>query len=264
MNIANKGNVEIAIISSDVSNTIELSQKKWIMKETLAHCTSCLNENCFIKKHLHLDQMKNYIERKRSFTCKKAQQFIIEGAPIQGLYFIYQGKVKTVKTGINGREQIVRLTKEGDTIGFRGFGTSKRYLIGAYALENTVLCNFSNEDMLEILHHVPEFTFDLMLFYAEELNKSENNIRKIAHMNVRERVIDTLLYIHRKFGQANGVIGLELSRKEIADFAGTTEEQVIRVLSSLKKELLIKSVGKKIGLLHTDKLKREIEEHKYV
>ena len=234
------------------------------MKEAIANCTTCSNENCFIKKHIHLEQMKNYIEKKHSFVCKKAHQFIIEGAPIQGLYFIFKGKVKTVKTGINGREQIVRFTKEGETIGFRGFGTSKRYLIGAYALEDTVLCNFSNEIMLDILHNVPEFTFDLMLFYADELNKSENNIRKIAHMNVRERVIDTLLYIHRKFGQSNGMIDLELSRKEIADFAGTTEEQVTRMVSSLKKEALIKTIGKKIGLLEIEKLKSEIIEHKYI
>ena len=234
------------------------------MKQDIANCNTCMNENCFIKKHIHLEQMKNYIDKKRSFVCKKSQQFIIEGAPIQGLYFIHKGKVKTVKTGIYGREQIVRLTKDGDTVGFRGFGTSKRYLIGAYALEDTILCNFSNEDMLEILRNIPEFTFDLMLFYAEELNKSENNIRKIAQMNVRERVIDTLLYIHRKFGQLNGIIDLDLTRKEIADFAGTTDEQVIRVISSLKKEVLIKTVGKKIGILSVDKLKLEIKEHKYL
>ena len=101
------------------------------MKELQPVCHTCSNENCFIRKHIHLESMKNYIEKKRSFICKKGQQFIIEGAPLQGLYFIYKGKVKTVKTGINGREQIVRLTKDGDTVGFRGFGTSKRYLIGA-------------------------------------------------------------------------------------------------------------------------------------
>lgn len=234
------------------------------MKENLANCMTCENENCFIKKHLHLEQMKNYIDEKHSFVCKKSHQFIIEGAPIQGLYFIKKGKVKTVKTGIFGREQIVRFTKEGDTVGFRGFGTSKKYLIGAYALEDTILCNFSNETMLEILHTIPEFTFDLMLFYADELNKSENKIRKIAHMNVRERVIDTLLYIHKKFDQKNGMIGLELTRKDIADFAGTTEEQITRVLSSLKKDNLIKTSGKKIGLLEVQKMQIEIEEHRYV
>jgi CRP/FNR family transcriptional regulator, anaerobic regulatory protein len=234
------------------------------MKENQAICSSCTNENCFIKKHIHLSSMQKYIDSKHSFTCKKAQQFIIEGAPIQGLYFVYKGKVKTVKTGINGREQIVRLTSNGDTVGFRGFGTSKRYLIGAYALEDTVLCNFSNDVMLEILQNVPEFTYDMMLFYADELNKSENNIRKIAQMNVRERVIDTLLYIHRKFGHTNELINLELSRKEIADFAGTTEEQVTRVISSLKREALIRTVGKKIGLEQINKMKSEIMEHKYI
>jgi CRP-like cAMP-binding protein len=233
------------------------------MKEESAVCYSCLNENCFIKRHLHLEQMRQFVLKKNSFVCKKSNQFIAEGAPLKGLYFICSGKVKTVKTGINGREQIVRLTKNGDTIGFRGFGTSKRYLIGAYALEDTVLCNFSNETMLGILQNVPEFTYALMLFYADELNKSENNIRKIAQMNVRERVIDLLLYIHRKFGQRDGLIDLELSRKEIADFAGTTEEQAIRVLSNLKKEMLIQTAGKRIGILAIAKLRAEIMEHKY-
>lgn len=234
------------------------------MKEEQIICYSCANENCFIKKHLYLEQMTQYVSKKQNVVCKKADQFITEGLPLQGLYFICKGKVKTVKTGINGREQIVRLTKNGDIIGFRGFGTGKKYLIGAYALEDTVLCNFSNETMLEILKHVPEFTYALMLFYADELNKSENNIRKIAHMNVRERVIDLLLYIHRKFGQINGLIDIELSRKEIADFAGTTEEQAIRVISSLKKETLIKTEGKRIGILDVPELKSEIMEHKYL
>ena len=234
------------------------------MKKINADCADCTNSNCFIKKHLHLEKMQAFVAQKTHYSCKKGQQFMIEGAPMQGLYFIYSGKAKVLKTGIYGKEQIVRLTKEGDTIGFRGFGTSNRYLISASAIEDTVLCNFSNEVMQAILHNIPEFTYDLMLFYAEELNKSENNVKKIAQMNVRERVIDTLLYLHRKFGTNNNIIDISLSRKEIADFAGTTEEQVTRVISSLKREELIKTVGKKIGLQQINKMKSEIMEHKYV
>lgn len=232
------------------------------MKRIHTDCTTCVNVNCFIKKHLHLDKMQDFVLQKNNFVCKKGQQFMIEGAPIQGLYFIFKGKVKVLKTGIYGKEHIVRLTKEGDTVGFRGFGTSNRYYIGAAALEDTILCNFSNEVMQDILKTIPEFTYDMMLFYAEELNKSENNVKKIAQMNVRERVIDTLLYLHKKFGESNKLIDINLSRKEIADFAGTTDEQVTRIFSSLKKEGLINMIGKKISLLHVDKLQREIIEHK--
>lgn len=232
------------------------------MRGITTNCTSCINPNCFIKKHLHLEKMQDFILQKNNFSCKKGQQFMIEGAPMQGLYFIYKGKVKVLKTGIYGKEQIVRLTKEGGTVGFRGFGTSNRYLIGAAALEDTVLCNFSNEVMQDILKSIPEFTYAMMLFYAEELNKSENNVKKIAQMNVRERVIDTLLYLLKKFGQTNNLININLSRKEIADFAGTTDEQVTRIFSSLKKEGLIKIVGKKISLLQVLKMKQEIIEHR--
>jgi CRP-like cAMP-binding protein len=232
------------------------------MRGITTNCTSCINANCFIKKHLHLEKMQDFILQKNNFSCKKGQQFMIEGAPMQGLYFIYKGKVKVLKTGIYGKEQIVRLTKEGGTVGFRGFGTSNRYLIGAAALEDTVLCNFSNEVIQDILKSIPEFTYAMMLFYAEELNKSENNVKKISQMNVRERVIDTLLYLLKKFGQTNNLININLSRKEIADFAGTTDEQVTRIFSSLKKEGLIKIVGKKISLLQVLKMKQEIIEHR--
>jgi CRP/FNR family transcriptional regulator, anaerobic regulatory protein len=50
----------------------------------------------------------------------------------------------------------------------------------------------------------------------------------------------------------------------LSDFAGTTEEQVIRMISSLKKEGLIKAKGKQLGILKTEKLQKEIMEHKYV
>ena len=187
---------------------------------------------------------------------------MFEGAPTQGLYFIYDGKVKVLKTGIYGKEHIVRLTKNGDTIGFRGFGTGNRYLIAATAIEDTALCNFSNEIMNEILKTIPEFTYNLMLFYAQELNKSEENVKKIAQMNVRERVVDSLIYLHKKFGEKGGLIDIQLSRKEIADFAGTNDEQVTRVFSSLKSEGVIKIIGKKVGILNLNKLKQEIIDHK--
>jgi hypothetical protein len=98
--------------------------------------------------------------------------------------------------------------------------------------------------MQDILKSIPEFTYSMMLFYAEELNKSENNVKKIAQMIVRERVIDTIL-LYKKFGQTND-LAINLSRKEIVDFAGTTDEQgLIYSQVQKKKDLSLKIVGKK-------------------
>lgn len=226
-------------------------------------CQSCTNTDCLIKKHCGDSGIEAYLSKKISIPARKGQSIIIEGSPIHGLYFVYSGRVKVLTTGINGREQILRFAKEGEMLGQRGFSTHQHYPIGASALEDTIVCNFPMEVMKEMLLHMPKLSYDFIAFYAEELHRSETKVRKFAHMTVREKVIDSLLYLNRKFGQKKNHISLVLSRKEIADFAGTTEEQVIRVLSALKKDDQITLSGKKIGITDVDKLKKEIAEHHY-
>jgi len=226
-------------------------------------CGFCQNENCLIKRNLPILSGSAFVDNKNTLKCKKGQQFIMEGAPVNGLFFILKGTVKVFRTGINGREQIVRFAKDGEIIGHRGFGTEEYYSIGAIALQDAVLCYFSKDDLQDALLENPKFAYDMMLFYANELNRSENKVKSISQMTVRERVIDTLLYINRKFGDLRGFLNLPLSRKEYADYAGTTEEQVIRVFSALKKENLITAKGKKIGISDIQLLKKEISEHNY-
>jgi CRP-like cAMP-binding protein len=243
------------------STNILLKNSRKVVKDF--SCASCVNTRCLIKKNLDNITNSVFVENKNTLKCKKGQQFIIEGAPVNGLFFILNGTVKVFRTGINGREQIVRFAKEGEIIGHRGFGTEEYYSIGAIALQDAVLCYFSKDDLQEALLENPKFSYDMMLFYADELNRSESKVKSISQMTVRERIIDTLLYINRKFGDLRGYLNLPLSRKEYADHAGTTEEQVIRIFSTLKKEGLITAKGKKIGITSVQALKNEISEHNF-
>lgn len=226
-------------------------------------CSSCKNVDCLVKKNVAQPELANFLENKRQFKVLKGQNFVIEGAPVHGIFFIYSGKVKVFKTGLFGKEQIVRFIKDGEIIGHRGFGIGDYHRIGAMAMEDTVLCSFSTQILLDSLKQIPSLTFDFMSFYATELDRSETKVRKFAQMTVREKVIDAILYINRKFGQNNGLLNLQLSRRELADFAGTTDEQVTRVISSLKKENMIKLVKKDIGILDIPGLKKEISEHNF-
>ncbi|MDO7173301.1 Crp/Fnr family transcriptional regulator [Mariniflexile sp. AS56] len=226
-------------------------------------CFSCENSDCLIKKNISAFEDSNLLDEKSNLRCKRGQQFIMEGAPVNGLFFVLKGTVKVFRTGINGREQIVRFAKEGEIIGHRGFGTEEHYSIGAIALEDTRLCYFSKQNLQETLLSNPKFAYDFMLFYANELNKSESKVKSITQMTVRERVIDSLLYINRKFGDVKGLLNLPLTRKEYADYAGTTEEQVIRIFSALKREKLIAANGRRIGITNIQVLKNEISEHNF-
>ncbi|RED44895.1 Crp/Fnr family transcriptional regulator [Seonamhaeicola aphaedonensis] len=242
-------------IVSQTKNNFNLSSS--------TECNICGSANCLIHNYSEILFNSELSSRSTVLKCKKGQQFIIEGAPVNGLFFIKSGTVKVFRTGINGREQIVRFARACEIVGHRGFGTQEYYSIGAIALQNVELHYFSKEFLQEVLINNPDFTYAMMLFYANELNRSENKVKSISQMTVRERVVDTILYINRKFGEVNGFLNLPLSRKEYADYAGTSEEQVIRVFSTLKKEGLIKANGKKIGISDIELLRKEISEHNF-
>lgn len=225
-------------------------------------CRTCTNDHCFVKRNYEPIKEDDFYSRKLTLRCRKSQQFILEGSPVQGLFFVYKGAAKVTKTGLNGKDQIVRFATDGEVIGHRGFGVGQVYPISATALDDTILCNFSTEVFTKMLMTIPTLTLDLMRFYAEELNRSEAKVKKFAQMSVREKVIDAFVLLNRVFGHGD-YLNIVLSRREIADLAGTTEEQVIRTISALKKDKLIKAEGKKLGILDLEALKREIADFKY-
>ena len=225
-------------------------------------CKTCSNTNCIIKRNSQEDKISQFLPSRNYLKCSKGQTFILEGNMVHGLYFIQEGTAKIAKTGYNEKQQIVRFASNGEMVGYRGFGSGKSYQISATAIQNTYLCYFSSEIFHSMLKTIPSLTFDLMTFYAEELNRSETKVKKLAQMTVREKVIDTLLYIHRKFGQSK-FLNITLSRSELSDYAGTTQEQVTRVLTSLKKEGLIQTNKKSIGINDVILLRKEIANHHY-
>lgn len=226
-------------------------------------CEACTNIDCLIKKNLGNELVANVAITKKTLRVQKGTQFIIEGTVIQGLYIVYKGVTKISKSGSVGKEQILRFSKNSELIGYRGFGNAPEYEIDAFAVEDSVLCYFTTKKLDQLFKDVPALTYDFMRFYSEELSSSETKVHKLAQMTVREKVIDAILYFNRKFGHQNEYLTLKLSRKDIAGYAGTNEEQVIRVLSSLVKEEMIIKKGKRIGIIDLEKLKSEIAEHNF-
>ncbi|WP_163714480.1 Crp/Fnr family transcriptional regulator [Mangrovibacterium lignilyticum] len=226
-------------------------------------CLTCDNTNCLIKKHIDKEAVQEYLGRKNTFNCNQGQQFILEGAPVNGLYFIYSGAVKVYRQTATKESQIIRFSRNGEIVGHRGFGTNYVYDISAAALSDTILCNFTSDVLIEMLHKAPELMFDFMLFYADQLQKSEANAKRFGQMTVREKVINGLLFIESKFGQKDGYINMILSRRDIADFAGTSADQVIRVISALKKEGLLIAKGKKLGIPDLQIFAEQLQERSY-
>jgi len=65
------------------------------------------------------DEMKSLNNEKICSTYKKGVVMYKEGSRLTGFYCITRGIVKIYKTGIDGKEQIIRFAKKGDIIAYR-------------------------------------------------------------------------------------------------------------------------------------------------
>ena len=212
-------------------------------------CFNCPIKDCTLLKSCNGDSVKLINENKKFVQYRKGEYLIHEGSVLENVYFIYDGKLKVTSTGIYGKQQIKRLAKTGDFVGFRGLVNSHPMSASIITLSETYVCTLNKTLFTAILRSNPDLLFNTFMFLMEEFHKVEIRMKNLTTMNVREKVAEALLFIFEAFGnRETGELEIELSRQEIAEIAMTTKEQVSKCLSEFADEGKIEMKGKKIVL----------------
>ncbi|MEO3407752.1 Crp/Fnr family transcriptional regulator [Mucilaginibacter sp. CAU 1740] len=216
----------------------------------------CDNNTCFLCKSCIKEWIPAIAANKKNFAVKKGQVIFSEGDPVTGIYFVYEGNVKVHKKWGADKELIIRFANKGAIFGHRVLGKhATHYPISATALEPGIICYVDMEFFEATLKVNPQFTYELMLFFADELQEAERKMRNLAHMPVKGRVAQALISLKDQFGtNTEGHINVELTRQDLASYAGATYETVFRVVNELIQEKLINTNGKKITIVNYDGL----------
>ncbi len=214
---------------------------------------TCDLQSCFFCK-LSLKEWLPAIDANRKMQqFKKGELLFIEGEEVKGMYFIYSGVAKVHKKWGDDKELIVRFAKKGEIIGHRGLGNDTHYPVSGTAIEPVTACFIDLDFFKTSLKVNHDLTYQLMLFFAEELQESEKKMRNMAHMPVKGRVANALLKLKDKFGETeDGFVAITITKQDIANFAGTTYETVFRIMNELLEDNAIKVSGKNFGILNTD------------
>lgn len=219
-------------------------------KQALPHVPRYLYDHCRREWWPALDLHRQI----RHF--KKGEQIFSEGDPVRGVYFMIDGVVKVHKHWTDDKELIIRFATNNDIIGHRGLSShSDKYPITATALSQVDACYIDMDFFYATLKVNPELMFDLMLFFADELQLSEQRMRDLAHRSVRSRVAGNLLALEKKFGvDPSGNIAFQISRQDIAAYTGAAYETVYKLLLEFEQAGLIRTSGRQIGILQRDAL----------
>lgn len=199
-----------------------------------------------------LDQL-NY--EKSSLFYKRGEIIYHEGSRINGFYCIHSGIIKVYKTGIDGKEQIIRFAKQGEIIGYRSILSNELACTTAKIIEDSILCYISSDILFSLVKNNGNFSMEIMKLTCKELGEANAYITDIAQKTVRERLAEVLIHLKDSFGlDDDQVLQISLTREELANIVGTATESVIRLLSEFKNDGLIELNGRKIKIINSRSL----------
>ncbi|HHL40785.1 MAG TPA: Crp/Fnr family transcriptional regulator [Deltaproteobacteria bacterium] len=226
------------------------------MKSKNSLCAIC---HCYIKENtlfadLTEEQLDDFKDVVVISSFRKRDIVYLEGDPCTGLYVVRTGRVKLVRSSAAGKEQIIRILYPGDLLGMEVLYDGAVYANTAVAMDNCELCYIKRESFLAILDRSPGVARKLIFALGRELNQAYERIGTLGLMNAREKLAHLLCTLADEYGEkVDGQVrlNLTLSRLEIAELLGITQETSIRLLKAFKddgiidirrKEIIIKSV----------------------
>jgi CRP/FNR family transcriptional regulator len=216
---------------------------------------SCDLHSCVLCRQCVKDWLPAIDANRKSFHFKKGELLFKEGEAMTGMFFVNHGLVKVHKKWNNDKELILRIARSGDIVGHRGLGTDTIYPVSGTALAPTDVCYIDLDFFDSTLKVNPGYLYHLMMFFAAELKESEKRMRNLAHMPVKGRIANALLYLQQKFGvTSEGSIDIILSRQDLASYTATTYETLFRVMNELAEENSLKVIGKNIFILNEEAL----------
>lgn len=191
---------------------------------------------------------------RHTYDFKKGEKICMEGMPVTGIYFLLSGKAKVHKKW-GDKELIIRFAGPGDILGHRGLGKELVYPISATAIEPGSACFISLDFFFATLKVNHQYSYNLLMFFAEELQESEKRMRNLAHMPVKGRLAYALVRLQEVFGLTEtGYINLTLSKQDLASYVGTAYETVFRTMNEMAEEQLIAMQDKKISITNKEAL----------
>ncbi|WII73656.1 Crp/Fnr family transcriptional regulator [Bdellovibrio sp. 22V] len=196
------------------------------------------------------------VVEKAKVTCRfKAGQIIFySGNDPLGIFTIQSGLVKLEVTSSTGAAHTLRLVGPGGALGYRSLFAMEPYHASAVAVEDCELCFIPKTEIMALFKTHPDLAMRLLSHISKDLRLAEEKWMGQMDKGASERIAEALLFLQDHFSHENW------TRREIAQWAGTTPETVIRTLAQFEKDGLIDQTdGRSIRILSKEKLRERAD-----
>jgi CRP-like cAMP-binding protein len=208
-----------------------------------------------LKTRISSQDFATYLSTKEEINFQKGDCIFEDGEFPKGIYILEEGTAKLSKSGVYGKDHILRFIKEGDMIGYRSLLCGEKFQAKAEAMTDIKARFIPASVFRNLLEVDSKIAYAMLQKFAYELGESSNTVAFLAQKTVRERLAEILILLEQKLGtDPEGFINISLTREEIANLIGTATESAIRLISEFKSDKLIEVDGRNIRVLNREKL----------
>lgn len=201
------------------------------------NCEFCESNKSSLFHFCDLEEIGNINSSKSNYPFRKGQIIFQEGNRPLGLYCVYKGKIKVYKYANDGKEQLIRVAKAGDFLGFSSLLTGKRYPVSAAAVTDSEVCLVPRAIVLDLFRNSRHFSEGLINLLTSTIKTSYEQMAKLSYKPVKGRLAEALLLLHQTYTDSSNPTGIiSITREDLASLVGSVKETIIRVLKEFKDD----------------------------
>ena len=195
---------------------------------------------------------------KKKHIFKRGEVLFCMGQPVEYLYVIRGGSVKSGVTTEDGQMQVLGFHAAGELLGLNGMG-DRQHNCEARALGVTSVCEVSVDRFEELAREDPAIQYVIFKIMSAKIRQGQELLLLLGKHNAEERVAGFLLSLSRQFAKCHCLateFSLSMSRSDIGNHLGIAEETVCRVLARFQDDGLISSEYRHIKLNNLERLRQ--------
>ena len=169
--------------------------------------------------------------------------------------------MKQELNGRKGRPFILKLANHGQPMGHRSVMSGEPQPFTATAVEDSRVCFIELDFFRNLVRKSEGVRNELDRTYLKEINMAESRLLNVAHQSVREKIASVLLHLAEiyHYQESGSGIKVQIDRQEMADMAGTTKEQVSKILAQFTREKVIRFRAKHFKYLDVERLRKIVD-----
>lgn len=200
---------------------------------------------------LNEQELQIVAENSNIARFKKKDIIVRQGTRTSHIMVVSSGLVKITKEGRNDRLIILRLAMQGEYIGLLSVMGNQIHQYSAVAVEETDIYFIDINVFKNIILDNGKFGLQLLNSISKEGLYIFDRLMNQTHKQLPGRIADVLLYFSNEIYHSCK-FSFPLTRRELAQLAGTTKESFIRTLTEFRNDKIIILNGSEVEIMSLD------------